>query len=259
MTDHDRGQIDTGGAEVYDELFVPALFGRFADEVADAARITDAESVVDIACGTGVLTRLARARTTGRVVGVDINPAMLAVARRYGRDVEYVEGDATDLDFEDASFDVAVCQFGVMFYPDPARGVAEMARVAGRGVVAVWDQIERSDGYTAMQQLFRAELGDDAASSLDAPFALGKPGVLEGILEEAGIRDPSLASIEGSGRFDSIDQWVTTEVRGWTLGSSLSDEQLSHLISVARERLARFDTGDGCEFGMTAKIATWDG
>ena len=257
MTDHDRGQIDTSAAEVYEALFVPALFGRFVDPIADSAEIEPADSVVDVACGTGVLTRTIRSRTSGRVVGVDVNPAMVAVARRHGGDIEFREGDATDLAFEDSAFDLATCQFGVMFYRDPGRGVAEMARVARRGTVAVWDSIERSEGYTAMQELFRNELGDDAAASLNAPFAMCKEGVLEDLFETAGVADVSYTSTGGSGRFTSIDQWVTTEVRGWTLGDSVSDQQLANLVQVARERLSRFETSDGCVFDMTAKVANW--
>jgi SAM-dependent methyltransferase len=258
MTDHDRGQVDTTAADVYDTLFVPALFGRFAGQIADAAAIGSEESVVDVACGTGALTRVIGERTSGRVVGVDINPAMVAVARRGGGGIEFVEGDAVNLGIDDGAFDLATCQFGVMFYPDPAPAVAEMARVARRGTVAVWDSIERSEGYTAMQELFRDVLGNDAAASLDAPFAMGRAGVLEGIVAEAGVGEAAFSSIAGTGRFDSIDQWVTTEVRGWTLGDSVSDEQLADLIAVAHERLARFDTPEGTIFGMTAKVATWE-
>jgi SAM-dependent methyltransferase len=187
MTDHDRGQIDTSGADIYEALFVPALFGRFADPIADAAEIGPTDSVVDVACGTGVLTRSLRSRTSGPVVGVDVNPAMVAVARRHGSDIEFRQGDALDLQFGDGTVDVATCQFGVMFYPDPGRGIAEMARVAHRGTLAVWDSIERSEGYAAMQELFRDELGEDAAASLDAPFAMGKDGVLEASFESAGL------------------------------------------------------------------------
>lgn len=257
MTDHDRGQVDTSGAEIYDSLFVPALFGRFAESIAAAAAVGPDDSVVDIACGTGALTRAVAARTTGPVVGIDLNPGMIEVARARGGGVEYRVGDALALDLADRSFDLATCQFGIMFYPDPVRGLAEMARVAERGAVAVWDSIDRSEGYSAMQELFRDELGDDAAASLDAPFAMGAPGVLEGLCAEAGLADARYLSLPGSGRFDSIERWVTTEVRGWTLGESVSDEQLAELVAVAQERLGRFATADGCEFGMTAKVATW--
>ncbi len=257
MTDHDRGQIDTGAAEVYDRFFVPALFGRFVEPIADATNVGPGDSVVDLACGTGALTRALRNRTTGRVVGVDVNPAMVAVARRQGGNIEYREGDALDLGFPDRAFDVATCQFGLMFYPEPSRGIAEMARVAGRGTVAVWDSIDRSEGYAAMQELFRDQLGDDAAASLDAPFAMGREGVLEALFAKAGVSSVSYSRIEGSGRFASVEEWVTTEVRGWTLGDSVSDEQLADLVAAARERLGRFATANECVFGMAARVATW--
>ncbi len=257
MSDEDRGQVDTSAAEIYDSLFVPALFGRFAEAVAVAAQIEPTDQVVDVACGSGALTRAARSRTTGRVLGTDVNPAMLAVARHHGGEIEYVEGDGQDLPFAAGEFDVATCQFGVMFYPDPARGLAELARVGRRGAVAVWDSIERSEGYVAMQELFRDSLGPEAASSLDAPFAMGKPGVLETLFIEAEVDGVSYRSIDGTGRFDSIDQWVTTEVRGWTLSDSVSEERLTALIEVAREKLDGFMTPDGCVFGMAARVATW--
>ncbi len=257
MTDHDRGQLDTSGAEVYESLFVPSLFGRFANPIAETARISPTDDVIDVACGTGALTRAVRARTTGRVVGVDINPAMIAVAGRLGDDIEYVQGDAASLDFDDDTFEVAVSQFGLMFLDDPSLGIKEMGRVANRGLVAVWDSIERSDGYLSMQKLFRSELGKEAASSLDAPFAMGSVGVLESLFDAADVEHVEFISIEGTGRFESISQWVTTEVRGWTLGDSISDAQLAHLTEKAESHLAQFATDDGVVFGMTTKVATW--
>lgn len=79
MADHDQGQIDTTGAEIYDALFVPALFGRFADQVADASRIQPADSLVDVACGTGALSRAVAARTSELVVGSISIPACSAI------------------------------------------------------------------------------------------------------------------------------------------------------------------------------------
>ena len=257
MTDHDRGQVDTTAAEVYDSLFVPSLFGRFADPIAEAAVIGGTDSVLDVACGTGALTRAILGYTSGRVVGIDINPGMIAVAGRGGNDIEFAEGDASNLSFDDDTFDVAVSQFGLMFLDDPSQGITEMTRVSNRAVVAVWDSIERSDGYFAMQELFRSELGNDAASSLDAPFAMGRDGALKDVFEDAKIPDVEYRSIRGTGRFDSISQWVTTEVRGWTLGNSVSDDQLDNLIGVAEDTLGRFATDQGCVFGMTAKLAFW--
>lgn len=257
MRDHDRGQLDTSGAEVYASLFVPALFGRFAGPVADAAGIGPLDAVIDVACGTGVLTGEVRDRTSGTVIGVDVNPAMVAVARRMRGDVDFVEGDAADLPFGDGAFDAAVSQFGLMFMDDPSAAVLEMARVARRGLVAVWAGIEHSDGYSALQELFRSELGDDAAASLDAPFGMGRAGVLESVFQPAGIADVELLEIQGTARFASIAQWVTTEVRGWTLGDSVSDLRLVELIAVAEDRLGDFEGDEGVVFEMAALAARW--
>jgi SAM-dependent methyltransferase len=257
MAEHETGQLDTGAAEIYDEFFVPALFGRFSDEIARLAGVGPEDDVIDVACGTGALTRAVRVRTSGRVVGIDLNPAMLAVACRADDGIEYSQADAQALPFDDGVFDLATSQFGLMFLEDPPGGLREMARVATRGVIAVWGGIGESEGYSAMQDLFRDELGDDAAASLDAPFAMGAPGVLEGVIEAAGIDTAEFTTVMGTGRFDSIDQWVTTEVRGWTLGDDVSAERLEQLIAVARGRLATFRTDEGCVFGMTARVASW--
>lgn len=258
MNEHDRGQVESSAAEIYDALFVPSLFGRFARDIADLANVGSEDSVIDVACGTGALTRALRARTSGRLVGVDINPAMLSVARTRGGDIEYRENDAAALSAADNEFEVACSQFGLMFFEDPTGAVAEMRRVSSRGLVAVWDSIERSDGYVALQELFEAELGTDAAASLDAPFTMGRAGVLEKIVVDAGIDQVDIVSIEGSGRFDSIEQWVTTEVRGWTLGDSITDGELADLAAVANANLARFASDEGCVFGLTARVATWN-
>lgn len=257
MAEHETGQVEASAAVVYDEFFVPALFGRFAEQVADAACVGRDEAVIDVACGTGALTRAVRARTSGEVIGVDISPDMLAVARRRGGAVDYQEADAQNLPLGDNRFDLAVSQFGVMFFPDPAGGIAEMARVAGRGLVAVWDAIEQSDGYTVMQDVFRDELGEQAASSLDAVFSMGNDGVLEGIVTAAGIEGAAFASISGTGRFATVAEWVQTEVQGWTLGGSVTDEQLATLTRVAEQRLGHFQSPAGCEFGMGVRIASW--
>lgn len=257
MSEHDSGQVSGSAAEIYDGFFVPALFGRFAPAIADVAALDGFEGVVDVACGTGALTRELRSRTQGRVAGVDVNPAMLEIARQRGEPIEYLEGDALALPFADAEFNVATSQFGLMFLADPVAGLREMNRVADRGTVAIWDSIGRSEGYVALQALFARTLGDDAAASLDAPFAMGTDGLLERTLEEAGLGGASIQSIPGSARFADIGEWVTTEVRGWTLGESVSDADLQAVIDTANVELAEFLQPDGCVVPMAAKVARW--
>ena len=93
------------------------------------ANLIQAESVLDVGCGTGVITNELARRTRGRVVGLDIDPQMLAQARRLTSRVRYREGDAQELPFPDESFDVVTCHFVLMWMADPAEAVREMARV----------------------------------------------------------------------------------------------------------------------------------
>lgn len=104
----------------------------------DAAAISPGVAVLDVACGTGFVARTAADRGATPVVGADINPAMLATARRRNDDVTWVEASALDMPFDDREFDVAICSQGVQFFPEPVVGIREMARVASRLVVTAW-------------------------------------------------------------------------------------------------------------------------
>jgi ubiquinone/menaquinone biosynthesis C-methylase UbiE len=129
MGDAQTGQVVATAAEVYDEFFLPALFEQWAGQVCDAAMVGAGHSVLDVACGTGVLARAARQRVgpTGGVVGVDINDGMLAVARRNEPAIDWQQGAAEQLGFDDDRFDAVVCQFGLMFFADRVAALASTA------------------------------------------------------------------------------------------------------------------------------------
>ena len=142
-------------ASAYEALFVSALFRQWAPMVADAAKIASGDRVLDVACGTGVLAREAATRTgrSGRVAALDANAGMLTVARGLAPGIDWREGVAEAPPFPDQSFDVVVCQFGLMFFSDRDKAVREVLRVmvpGGRGAVAVWDatgweDVDRAD------------------------------------------------------------------------------------------------------------------
>ncbi|NNF27930.1 MAG: methyltransferase domain-containing protein, partial [Gemmatimonadetes bacterium] len=143
-------QIDGAGA--YQALHVPALFEEWTPRLLEAAQVERGHRVLDVACGTGVLSRAAAERVEpgGSVVGVDPNPGMLTVARRLSDRVRWVQGVAEELPGEDVSFDRVVSQFGMMFFTDRAAAVDEMLRVLvpdGRLAIAVWDSLEQTPAY----------------------------------------------------------------------------------------------------------------
>ncbi|MEJ6020938.1 class I SAM-dependent methyltransferase [Ramlibacter sp. PS4R-6] len=164
VTDTDRvfaGSIP----QLYERFMVPMIFEPYAADMArDAAALRPAK-VLELAAGTGVVTRrLARELPDDvAIVATDLNPAMLEEAAHAGtaRPVQWRPADAMQLPFEDATFDVVACQFGVMFFPDKARAFAEARRVLRPGgtlLFNVWDRIEANEFITvvcgALDELF---------------------------------------------------------------------------------------------------------
>ena len=139
--------------EDYDRHLGPVLFDKYASDLAARLNLRQSAAVLELACGTGIVTRRLRDRLgpTARLVSTDLNEAMLDyAARKLGPEaaVEWQRADASDLPFDDQSFDAVVCQFGLMFFPDKARAVCETYRVLKSGgtfIFSVWDAIESND------------------------------------------------------------------------------------------------------------------
>ncbi len=237
----ERGQVPRSAAEVYEEFFVPALFREWAPRVAAAAAIRPGHKVLDVACGTGVLAREAHTRVgpDGEVAGLDRNEGMLAVARRNAPAIVWRQGLAEALPYDAGRFDAVVSQFGLMFFDDRRRALQEMLRVlrpGGRLAVAVWDRLETSPGYAAMTALLQRLFGDAIAAGLRAPFVLGNPDELRGLFAAAGLPDARIATETGTARFPSIEAWVHTDVKGWTLADLIDDAQYRQLLQAAQTR-----------------------
>ena len=250
MDDHTSGQLTGTAADIYEEFFVPALFGQFAPRIADALRLHPEDRVLDVACGTGVVAREAarRVATAGQVVGLDRNEAMLAVARRLAPTIGWQSGRAESLPFAAASFDAVACQFGLMFFEDRKAALREMWRVlrpGGRLAVAVWAALQRSPGYATLAALLDRLFGREVASSLHAPFVLGDERALLALFRDAGIASPQLTTVDGTARFASVEAWVHTDIKGWTLADVLDDTQYSRLLAEAKTVLKPYADRDG--------------
>jgi ubiquinone/menaquinone biosynthesis C-methylase UbiE len=261
MTHAERGQVASSAAEVYEELFVPALFGAWPRIVLDEAGVGSGHRVLDVACGTGVLARkaLARVGQTGKVVGLDPNPGMLAVAQDKEPAIDWQQGVAEAMPFETDVFDRVVSQFGLMFFTEPKQAVEEMARVLapeGRISIAVWASLENTPGYADMVDLLDELFGAEAGDALRAPYVMGDPDDLEELVSSA-FPDVRVIRHEGVARFKSIEAWIHTDIRGWTLSEMIDDDQYAALLDEAKQRLSRFtnDTGE-IEFSAPALIAT---
>ena len=142
-------------AEIYERHMVPAIFGPWAEDLVALATPKPGERVLDVACGTGVVTRLVAqcVGPSGNVVGFDLNPGMLTVARGVplpsGARVEWREGNVSAMPFPDATFDLALCQQGLQFFPDRPGALREVRRVlvsGGRLALSVWRPMQYSPG-----------------------------------------------------------------------------------------------------------------
>ncbi|WP_424929639.1 class I SAM-dependent methyltransferase [Amaricoccus tamworthensis] len=259
-----KGQVSASAAEIYDRFFVPALFGEWGEPLCRAAGVAQGERVLDVACGTGATTRAAAeiVGPGGNVTGIDRNDGMLDVARQNcARHMEFVDGMAEALPFEDGSFDRVLCQFALMFFEDREAALREMRRVlAPRGAVAlsVWDRVETSEGYAGMISLLDRMFGREVADALRAPYVLGDRDVLAGVLASGGFNDAVVETRVGTARFQSIREWVRMDVRGWTLADMIDEDQFEALVAAAEQEFAGLVGSDGrVAFDAPAHLVTW--
>jgi SAM-dependent methyltransferase len=186
------------GAEHYQRCFVPAIATPVADALLRTARLRDGERVLDVACGTGVITRLAAERVgqRGSVVGIDLAPEMIEVAKATpaprGADIGWRVGDAATLPVPDESVDVVLCQMGLMFMDDRPAAVAEMRRVlapGGRVVVNTPGAIQPL--FEAMEEAIVEHISPDLGMFVSAVFSMHDPDALAVLLREGGLKDVS--------------------------------------------------------------------
>lgn len=237
-------------AEFYEAQFVPALFGEWAPLLVEAAGVRPGSSVLDVACGTGIVARAAVTRVgdSGRVVGLDRSQAMLNVASRLLPEVEFRLGDAEQLPFEDVSFDTVLCQASLMFFPHPRAALAEMARVAapaGTVAVQVWGRLESSPGYLPFVEVAARHAGPEAIGLLSTYFLHGDLEELARLCRTAGLDVTSTATRLGAMRYASVDEFVTIEVESTPLIDLIDEQTYGRIRADAREALLPFVSNDG--------------
>jgi len=180
----------------YDRYLGPVLFNPFADDLAERVQFTAGMRLLETACGTGIVTRrlVDRLRGRGSIVATDLNEAMIAHARAempVGAGlVEWQPADATKLPFPDGSFDVVVCQFGLMFFPDKAAGIREAFRVlkpGGQYLFNVWDTLARNPIARIAHETAGKFFPKDPPMFYTIPYSLHDPEPIRKMLTEAGF------------------------------------------------------------------------
>jgi ubiquinone/menaquinone biosynthesis C-methylase UbiE len=190
-------QVSDNAAGLYERYLVPSLFAPWAATLVEQAALQPGQRVLDVACGTGAVTQLAAQQVgpTGKVVGLDLTPGMLAIARTRSAaatSIEWHEGSAEALPFPDASFDVVLCQQGVQFFPNRVAALREMRRVlvpGGKLWLSVWRAMQYNLFFTTLADAIARHVSAQVAAASGGPFMLGDAEELRAVVTEAGFHD----------------------------------------------------------------------
>lgn len=249
--------------EIYDRYLVPLIFESYVRDLAERVAEAAPDDVLETAAGTGVLTRALAKRLPAevRLVASDLNQPMLDHAARHRslRDrVIWRQADALALPFEDQSFDVVACQFGVMFFPDKVRAYREARRVLGAGgrfVFSVWDRIALNQFADVVTQALAKIFPDDPPLFLDrTPHGYCDVERIRVELTEAGFTSISVAARADTSRAASAREVAVAYCQGTPLRNEIearASVRLQEATDIAAAELAR-QFGDGAIEGCIA-------
>jgi SAM-dependent methyltransferase len=267
MNQQGEWQVAGSAPEVYERELVPAVFAVWAPILVELAKARAGERVLDVACGTGIVARTAAKHVgpTGTVVGVDLNPGMLTVARsvagsRSGGSLQWQEANANELPFPDDSFDIVYCQLGLQFFADRAAALREMHRVLsaeGRLAVMVWRGIDESPGFAVLAESLERHIGQPLAAIMRAPFGLSDADELATLVRAAGFQDVAIHQRVGTVRFPSVERFVLSYVAGSPLAGPVSqadDAARRALIADARNALGQYTSNTELAFPIAAHL-----
>lgn len=192
-------QLSGNMAERYEEYLVPVIFVPWANDLIARAGLAPGDSLLDLACGTGIVARLAT-RSGITATGGDINPGMLAVAkeRSAGLNATFQSADALDLPFEDESFDAIICQQGLQFFPDKPAAVSECLRVLKPGGGAVFCTargLEENPLMQAQVAAFSRHFGEDATQAIRAVCGFPDSDKMQALFVDAGFGQVTVETV----------------------------------------------------------------
>lgn len=253
-------------AENYERDLVPVLFEPWVPELVELTAPKPGERVLDLACGTGIVARIAAGHVapSGAVTGVDVNGSMLAVARRTGAavrpSIEWRQANAIDTGLPDAAYDVVFCQQGLQFVPDRRAAVRELYRLtapAGRVAVSVWCDPD-SPGYAPLPATFARHCPQlpEATRFVHAIFGLPDPDELRQLLTGAGFREVRVIRRSRTVRHRSAEAWVRAFLGAAPIPgiAGLAAPVRERIISDAAAAM-RDGSPEGFQFPMAANVA----
>jgi ubiquinone/menaquinone biosynthesis C-methylase UbiE len=258
-------------AELYERYLVPTVTLPWALDLVERVGLRSGDRVLDVACGTGVVARVAAPAvgSGGRVAALDVNSGMLSVGRSLrrpaGAPIEWYEASALALPFGDDEFEVVLCQLGLQFLPDPPAALREMLRVlapAGRVGASVYTSIDRNPAAQALSDALDRHLGEDASRAKRSEHSLADSAELHELFADAGFADVHVQAVTRTLRFSSADEWTGFQFAATPLASLLAEREPSergHLVALVTAdvdvSLAAYALADGLAFPQEVHVA----
>lgn len=250
---------------LYERILVGPLFTPWAEVLLDRALHGSDTSLLDVACGTGIVARLGRRRLgpAARIVGVDLSPEMIGFARGVAPDVEWREGNAAALPTAPGeAFDVVTCQQGFQFFPDRAAAAREMARALaphGRLAVAVWRSLDENPLFGDTHRIGERHAGPIR----DQRHAFADSDALAALLRDAGLSHVHVETVSRRLRFPDGASFLKMNAMALVgmsaQSSTLAAEDRARLVdAIAAESVEatrRYAEGDGLAFETRANLA----
>ena len=246
-------QLSGSAAAIYEEQKVPAIFAPLAEATLDAVPLSGDDSVLDVACGTGIVARKVRERIgpSARIVGVDLNDGMIEAARNLtdanSRSCEWRTADVTKLPFEGDTFSVAFCQQGLQFFPDQGLALQEIERVlrpGGRIALTVWS--EASALFKALAESLRRHVSGEVAERSLAPFASPGADVLGSLVSERGFGDVTAQVLVVERVLGDPENAIPKEIMGNPVGPAVlerGEAVMGRIVTEVMEALSDYRRG----------------
>lgn len=240
--------------ECYERFFVPAIGAPLAADLVRRAALRPGERVLDVACGTGVVARLAAQGVgdAGTVAGVDLNPGMLAVAESAAppeASIEWHEASVEEMPLEDESFDVVLCQMGLQFVEDRPAALREMRRVLAPGGRLLLNAPGPANPlFETFDDALQDHVGPEAAAFVRQVFALDDTGELRDLLTDAGFRDVEVEAEVVELRLPAAEDFLWQYVRSTPLAGILAEAGEAARDALEREVVGKwreFERADG--------------
>ena len=250
----------------YDQLMVPLIFQPYADELARRAAAMKPRRILETAAGTGVVTEaISKLLPDAQIIATDLNEPMLEVAGQRIRSdkVCFITANAQEIPFDAEGFDLVVCQFGAMFFPDKVLAHREARRVLRKGghyLLAIWDRIDRNPLSDATQRVLIDLFPENPPLFLcEGPFGYSDPERIERDLREAGFGTVEIDTVQLTSRSASASDAASALCYGTPMSVELQDREqgsLDRAFEEVKRALGEFEGANGLEAPMSAHIVT---